>query len=78
MRRPNNHFTDWDLTQMNRVQSGNMPSMDEILADPSMRDLYVEDICPSLLNVNRPFYLEQINLVLVDRNQTNNSHGSYL
>jgi len=24
---------------MNRVQSGNMPSMDEILADPTMRDL---------------------------------------
>ena len=31
---------------MNRVQSGNMPSMDEILSDPTMRDLYVEDIVP--------------------------------
>lgn len=40
---------------MNRVQSGDMPSMDEILADPSMRDLYVEDIFHPLLNVNRPF-----------------------
>ena len=39
-------FTDWDLKQMSRVQSGNMPSMDEILADPTMRDLYVEDIDP--------------------------------
>ena len=40
---------------MNRVQSGNMPSMDEILADPTMRDLYVENIVLSLSNVNRPF-----------------------
>ena len=31
---------------MNRIQSGNMPSMDEILADPTMRDMYVEDIVP--------------------------------
>ncbi|KIL70953.1 hypothetical protein M378DRAFT_155900 [Amanita muscaria Koide BX008] len=29
---------------MNRVQSGDMPSMAELMSDPSLRDMYVH--CP--------------------------------
>lgn len=29
---------------MNRVQSGDMPSMDEIMGDPALRDLYVDSV----------------------------------
>lgn len=29
------------LQQMNRVQSGDMPSMDELMSNPALRNLYV-------------------------------------
>ena len=74
MRRPNNYFTDWDLTdEPNAIGQYAINGRDS--SRPNHARSVRQSHCPSLLNVNRPFYLEQINLVVVDRKQTNNSHS---